>query len=124
MTPILIKSFRAAAAIAGNVIVSAQAVREAVTANGAAAPSIGVSDGMGAKAGGMCDIVQVGWGEVRAGGNVAIGDPLTADAQGRAIKAVPTAGTNVRVVGIAQADAALGDIFPLLIAPSVIPASA
>jgi len=122
MTPILIKSFRAAAAIAGHVIVAAQSVRESTTANGAGAKSLGVSDSMGAPAGGMCDVVQLGWGEVRVGANVAFGDPLTADANGHAVPAVPTAGTDVRIVGYAMADGGPDDIIPLNVVPGIIPA--
>lgn len=120
MTPVLTKSLRAPAAIAGNVIVAASSGQAATTASSATSPSIGVSDSMGAGAGGIVDIVQVGWGEVRAGGNIVFGDPLTADAQGRAVKAVAAAGTVVRIVGFAMSDAALGDIIPINVVPSVI----
>lgn len=123
MTPILIKSFRASAAVAGHVIVAAGAANEITAANGAGAKSLGVTDGMGAAAGGMGDVVQLGWGEVRVGANVEFGDPLTADANGFAVPAEPTAGTDVRIVGWAMSDGGPGDIIPLHVVPGIIPAT-
>ncbi|WP_296579662.1 capsid cement protein [Xanthobacter sp.] len=114
MSPLLIKSFAAAAAVAGYRIVTLGA---GGAAQGAAAPGdiIGVSDSLGADAGGMLDVIMVGAGEVTCGGNVAAGKPLTADAQGRAVQA--TAGAGVRIVGFALAAGAVGDVIPVHVAP-------
>ncbi|CAN0654332.1 DUF2190 domain-containing protein [Nitratireductor aquimarinus] len=120
MTPLLIKSFRAALLVAGNRIVSAAADGEVNTASANTDPSIGISDAMGAEAGRMVDLTQVGWAELKLGGAVSAGDLLTSDADGRGVKAVPVAGTEVRVAAIAMADGELDEIIPVLVAPSVL----
>ncbi len=114
MTPLLIKSFPASAAVAGYRIVVLGA-GGAAQAAAATADVVGVSDSLGADAGGMLDVLMVGLGEVTCGGNVAAGKPLVADAQGRAVQAV--AGAGVRIVGYALAAGAVGDVIPLHIAP-------
>ena len=63
------------------------------------------------------DIVRSGISEVEYGGTIAAGDLLTADASGRAIVATAGAGTNVRVIGVAEVAGVLGDIGSLLIDP-------
>lgn len=123
MTPTFIKSFAALAVIAGNLIVKAGTNGVSV-ASAATDPLIGVADSMGAAAGAMLDVPQAGWHEVRCGGVVTNGDPLTSDATGRAIKAVPTANAITRIVGFAMSDGNDGDIIPYLIAPGVIAKSA
>ncbi|PWV97715.1 hypothetical protein DFR52_106240 [Hoeflea marina] len=121
MTPILIKSFFASAAIAGYRIVAFSGTAANVTtATSATSPSIGVSERMGAPIGGMVDVVQVGGYELELGGTVTAGDPLTADANGKGIKALPVAGSAIRVVCFAQSDGFAGDIIPILLAPSII----
>lgn len=120
MTPLLIKSFRAALIVAGNRIVAAAADGEVNTASANTDPSIGISDAMGAEAGRMVDLTQVGWAELKLGGTVSAGDPLTSDAEGRGVKAAPVAGTEVRVAAIAMADGELDEIIPVLVAPSVL----
>ena len=96
-TPILIKSFLAAEAIGPHLIVKAGAADGQVNIGvDSEDPLLGVSDALGADAGKMADVTQVGWGEVKAGGTFAFGDQLTCDDEGRAIKAVPTAGKTIR----------------------------
>jgi hypothetical protein len=69
---------------------------------------IGVTDNMGAlNAGDLCDVHLAGLYEVEAGAPFAAGDPLTADAQGRAIKAVAN-GTNPVTVFARANEAASG----------------
>lgn len=114
MTPLLIKSFIAVAAIDGYRIVAASG-GGAGTASAATDKLLGVSDRLGADAGKMADVILVGWGEVTCGGNVALGDPLTADADGAAI--VAEAGAGVRIVGFAMAAGADGDVIPLQVVP-------
>lgn len=120
MTPVLTKSFKTEAAIEGHLIVAAGDGGVVIAATSARMPLIGAAGSMGAPAYGMLDVVLVGRDEVRAGGDISFGDPLTSDANGKAIKAVPVAGSVIRVVGFAQTDASDGDIFPYLVAPSVI----
>lgn len=120
-TPILTKSFRVgAAAIAGLLIMKFGTGGAAELATAGTDPLIGSAGSLGAPANGMVDVTEVGWSEVRAGGNIAYGDPLTANGSGKAIKAVPVAGSVVRIIGFARMDAADGDIFPYLVAPGVL----
>lgn len=114
MTPVFTKSYPAAAAVNGNrfVVLGASGASQAA---GVGAPIVGISDRLGADAGAMIDVDHLGRGEIRLGGAVAAGDPLTADAQGRAIKAEVTASTVVWVGGIALAAGTADDIVSALI---------
>jgi hypothetical protein len=65
----------------------------------------------------MCDVLQSRLTEVRTRAVFA------ADAAGRAIKCVSTAGTTRTYAGFAQAPAsALGEIVPMLVAPGLMEA--
>lgn len=119
--PILTKVFTATAvAIEGFLIVAAQAGGKVAVATGGTDKLLGVADSMGAPANGRLDVAQAGWSEVRCGGNVSFGDKLTANAAARAVKAVPVAGQTVHIIGVAQADAADGDIIPFQVAPGLL----
>lgn len=121
MTPTLIKSFRAASAVAQYLIVRAVANGEVAKAGAGTHAVIGVADGMGvAAAGGMLDVVQAGWAEVKLGGDVSFGDPLTANADGEAVEAAPVAGSVIRTVGFAMADGQDGDVIPVHVVPGMI----
>ena len=120
MTPTLIKSFRAAAAVAAYRFVAAANEDEAQAGADATDPLIGVSDDMGADAGGMLDVTQTGWAELKLGGSVEHGDPLTAGAEGVGIKAVPAAGSIVRYGAFAMSGGEDGDIIPVLVVPGII----
>lgn len=113
------KGFRATnAAIAGYLIVKASAANGTVEIASAATDKlIGVSDSLGVEANGIADISLVGQGEVRLGGNVAFGDELTSDANGKAITAPITNSAQIRIIGIAHAAGVLNDIIPYHIAP-------
>jgi len=119
--PVLIKSFPVVAALAGNLIVALSGTDN--IAEGAAADTdaiLGVSERMGAAAGGQLDVVLSGTYDVIAGGNVTAGDFITADANSKGVPAAPSAGDVVRYVGIALIGAVAGDVFPILIAPGAI----
>lgn len=66
------------------------------------------------------DVVLGGIAEVEYGGTVARGDLLTTDANGKAIKAVPAAGSNNRTLGLATISGVAGDIGCVLISPGSI----
>lgn len=119
-TPTFIKSFAAAVKIDPYIIVAAAADQQVTPATSATDLVIGVANEMGAEAGTMLDVVQGGWGEVRVGGDIDFGDPLTCDANGRAVKAVPAAGSVVRLIGVAMFEGASGDIAPYLVAPGIL----
>lgn len=114
MTPLFTKSFVAAAETGGNLIVKLGAGgAEAATASTDAI--IGVSDAMGATAGQPLDVHQLGWADVRLGGTVTAGAPLTASADGRAVAAVSAAGA--RIVGFAMLAGVEHDIVPMQLSP-------
>lgn len=118
MIPLLTQSYRTAAAVAAYLIVAhGSDARTAAVASAATDPLIGTVGEYGSEAGGMADVVKVGVSEVKLGGTVANGDPLTSDAAGKAIKAVETAGTSVRIIGFAESDGEADDIIPYFVAP-------
>lgn len=119
--PVLIKSFPIVAAVAGNLIIALSGtdnIAEGATADTDAI--FGVSERMGAAAGGQLDVVLSGTYDVVAGDDITAGDFITADANSKGVPAAPSAGDLVRYVGIALLDAAEGDIFPILITPGAI----
>jgi hypothetical protein len=71
---------------------------------------IGTSDSLPKDDGEMVDIDQRATSQVVYGGVVTRGDPLTSDANGAAIKAVPAAGSNARIIGFAEISGVAGDI--------------
>ncbi len=120
-TPIFTKSFRTgAAAIVGYLIIKFGAGGFAEVASAPTDPLIGAAGALGAPANGMVDVDEAGWSEVRAGGNISWGDPLTTNNQGKAVKAVPVAGSVIRIIGFARMDAAADDIIPFIVAPGVL----
>lgn len=80
---------------------------------------IGVCEAVGPAAGERLDVVKVGIADVEYGGTVTRGQPITSDANGKAVAAAPAAGSNVRIIGFAEVSAVAGDISPMLIAPGV-----
>lgn len=79
---------------------------------------IGVTGRLGfAAIGDRGDVGRLGIYEVEYGGVVTTGDLLTSDASGRAVVAAPAAGSNVRILGTAEAAGVLGDIGSLYISP-------
>lgn len=121
--PTLIKAFEATADITGKHIVKfsdAANSNKIATADGPTAPLVGVADAMGAKQGGMCDVHLAGITTVKLGGAVAAGDPLTAAADGRAIKLVAGAGQTRIGIGFAQAPGVADDEIPAFLAPVIL----
>ncbi len=120
MIPTFIRAYEASAAVTPNRIVAysdAAASRKVALAAAATAAIMGVSDRLGADLGGMCDVTRAGLSAVELGGTVAAGDPLTSDATGRAIKAVPASNTAMRIVGWADEPGVVGDIIDAWIDP-------
>ena len=109
----------AAADIDGYLIIAYGANDDAVPANGASAPMFAISNNLGARNGQRVDCITGGTPEVRYGGVVAAGDPLTADTQGRAVAAAPAAGVNARIIGFAAVSGNADDIGAAHIAPGI-----
>lgn len=78
---------------------------------------MGTSDDLGAQPNGRVDVCMGGLPEVEAGGTLAAGDPITSDAEGKAVKA--TAAGN-RIIGFAMTSASSGDIIPYQFAPGTL----
>lgn len=119
--PGLIKTKTADGAIAARRIVKPGAgAGEVAQAAAAADALVGVSERAGDVAdGGRVDVIKSGIAQVEAGGVIAAGAAVTADADGKAVAAAPAAGSNVRIIGFAEEAAAAGDYFDVLIAPGV-----
>ena len=90
-----------------------------VQASGSDAYLLGVTE-LPVWAGERVDVTRSGLRSFEFGGTVAPGQPVTADADGRAIAAAPEAGKNACIIGYAEVHAVEGDIALVLIAPGVI----
>jgi hypothetical protein len=120
MNPGLIKSFVALTAIFPRSIVAfaaASADNSAALASVNTDPLFGISDSLGADAGQMADVYLSGIAPVELGGTVEAGDPLTSDADGKAIAAVAAPGTSVRTVGFAMEPGVVGDHIDIHVVP-------
>ncbi|CAA0129800.1 Uncharacterised protein [Starkeya nomas] len=118
-----IKSYIGAASVDPYLIVKAAAPAAGTTVRAAAGATetiIGVTDELGGDQGGTVDVTLAGPAQVRLGGNVAFGDPLTSDAAGKAVKALPIAGQTVVIVGWAGSPGAADDIIPVTVAKSLL----
>jgi len=115
-TPGLTRALTASGAITGQRIVAWTSGGKATQAAAAGDPLIGITE-LGASDGETVDVVVEGVPAVEFGGTIAYGDPLTADSQGRAVKAAPASGVTARVLGYAWLDAVAGDVGEVKIAP-------
>ena len=114
-----IRSFEAASAIGGRLIVAPSGTAGKI-ARAVAKKGFGVCERVGAEAGLMCDVTVSGLTEVVAGGDLDFNDPVTSDANGHAVKAVPVAGETVEIVGFIRGEGSVGDILPIHVAPSLL----
>jgi len=72
------------------------------------------------KAGARVDVCLDLIREIEFGGAIAYGDPITSDAQGRAIKAAPAADSSVPIIGRAMEAGKLGTIGRVLFQPGIL----
>jgi hypothetical protein len=91
-----------------------QGTRQRVVQTGSTPPAIPV---VTAAAGERLDIVHSGIAEVEYGGPVTRGQPLTSDANGKAVVAAPAAGANARIIGTAMINGADGTIGSVMVCP-------
>lgn len=119
----LIINYNAGAAVAPHRIVKhGGSDSEAIQAAAATDALIGVSDQLGADASGdPLDVIRSDLGEVEYGGNVTRGNPLTSDADGKAVAATTD---GARIVGFAEVSGVDGDIGSVHIAPGFYAAGA
>lgn len=120
MNPTLIKNKVAEADVAAYRIVKHGSAGGVVQAADASAALVGISIELPAAAGARLDVAQGGIPSVEYGDTIAAGDPLTADADGKAVKAAPAAAQNAFIIGFAEVDGVAGDIGSVLFAPGSI----
>lgn len=114
---LMTKAFVAQAAIAAYTVVKFGSADGSVVAAAAASDlMIGVIEGVPADAGERCDVMVSGIADVKAGGTITRGSPVTADSSGRVVAA---ASTN-RQIGIAMESAVAGDIIGVLLVQTVV----
>lgn len=108
---------------AGGAIAARRIVKFSTTTvvQGAAATDsiVGINGELAAAQGEIADINFVGLALVECGGNVAVGAPVTSDANGKAVTAAPGAGVNNRVIGFMLEAGADGEHRLCLISPCV-----
>lgn len=86
MKPTFIKGYRAETDIAPfRFVAYGPDDGTAIQSTNAADAKLGVSDSLGAAEGQMADVIRQGIGEVEYAANIAAGDPLNADADGKAV---------------------------------------
>jgi hypothetical protein len=114
----LTKNYTAEGAIAKHRIVKVGAADYGVLQAAAATDKlIGVTTEVDADQGERVDVVHAGIVDLELGGNVAAGDLITSDADGKGVAAAPGAGANNRVIGIALIAGVAGDLAPVMLAP-------
>jgi hypothetical protein len=111
-------NYKTGGAIAAYRIVRHGSADDTVVQASAATDAVfGVSTSVPSAANDRCCVIEQGIAEVEYGGTVTRGQQLVADAQGRAVAAAPSAGANVRTIGIAQESGVVGDIGSVKLAP-------
>lgn len=115
MNPLLILNFIAAVGALGAFRIAAAGTDDqtVVQASAGTDPLLGVTTDVGAALGERVDVVLAGTAHVEFGDDIDYGEPLTSDANGKAVPAVP----GDRVVGTAMCGGADGDIGLMLITP-------
>lgn len=114
------KSFVAQAAVAGNLILKpGTADFTVVPAAGPTDLLLGTSDSLDKAIGEMVDLDLRPIDEVRLGGAVTRGQPITSNAAGKGVVPAPAAGSNVRIIGFALKSGVAEDVIPYLRAPGV-----
>ncbi|KLN54722.1 DUF2190 family protein [Variovorax paradoxus] len=108
----------AEAAIAAHLILKGGVgAMSCVVAAAATDKLLGTSDELDHVTGEMVDMSVSPIASVRLGGTVVAGDPLTSDANG---KAIATTTTGNRIIGFAEVGGVLNDVITYLRAPGVI----
>ena len=118
----LFKTFQVSGNLAPYRIVTVDSDMLATQATAAPHALIGTSDDLGEQPNGTVDVAMSDIPEVEAGAAIAVGDPLTADAEGRAVKATAN---GQHIIGLAFAAASgAGEIIDYIYAPGLMTVSA
>lgn len=115
----LARTYVADAAVAKCRLVKLSSQKTCAQAAAATDLIVGVADSLGAALGETLDVILDGVATVEYGGNVAVGAPLTSDADGKAVTAAPSAGANARLIGFALVAGVAGDLGSVLIQQGV-----
>lgn len=121
MAPLQHRSVLAQALIAGFLIIKHGTVDNSAAL--ATAPTdllIGTNDSLAKDAGEQVDYPTAGTGQVRLGGVVTRGQPITADAASKGVAAAPAAGANNRIIGFALQSGVANDVIDYDIAPGYV----
>ena len=114
------KSQLAQAAVAAFLIVRPGTANDTVVPAAAATDLLlGTADGLDKATGEMVDLDLRPVAEVRLGGSVTRGQPITSNAAGKGVVAAPAAGANVRIIGFALKSGVAEDVITYLRAPGV-----
>ncbi len=112
------KSYAVESAVAAYLIVKPGVSGGVVPAAAATDALLGTNDNIYLATGQTGDFSITGESFVKLGGTVALMDPLTSDANGKAIKAVPAAGTNNRIIGYALQAGVANDVITYIGQPA------
>lgn len=119
--PKLTKGYEAAAEIQPRRIVAQTGDFTVARADVASAALIGITDRTAVvAAGAMADVHELGVADVDYGGPLTWGDPITADVDGKAIKAVPAQGEQLFCIGFAAIAGVAGDIGSARLSPFIL----
>ncbi len=122
LNPILTKAFDAGAAVAAFTIVKPGSGDSLVVPAAADTDALlGVSTSLAADSGARVDVILEGVAEVLYGGTVTRGDPLTSDANGKAVTATDNGS---RIVGFAIVSGVSGDVGSVRLAPGTLAVAA
>lgn len=81
---------------------------------------VGTNDSLDKAIGELIDSPTAGTGQVKLGGNVTRGQPITADAASKGVFANPAAGVNNRIIGFALQSGVADDVIDYHIAPGYV----
>lgn len=114
------KSLAAQSAVAAFLILKpGTADMTAVPAAAATDLLLGTADSLDKATGEMVDLDLRPIAEVRLGGAISRGQPITSNAAGKGVVAAPGAGSNVRIIGFAAKNGVAEDVIPYFRAPGV-----
>jgi len=120
MNPLLTKNYTTTGAVSAYRIVKRTGDYTVAHATLATDPIAGVTVDLGAASGGRVDVVEIGIADVDFAGTVAIGDPIMATTDGKAIKATGGPRPVTRIVGYAMVAAVSGDRAPIMLAAAAL----
>lgn len=121
MAPLQHRTLLAQAVIAGNLILKhGTADDSAALATAATDLLVGTNDALPKEIGELVDYPTAGTGQVKLGGIVTRGQPITADAASKGVAAAPAAGANNRIIGFALQSGVANDVIDYHIAPGYV----